>query len=131
MAQSILEEAKNIVEKSTIIKNNGKKARITTNQLRKFLAEVVRISNMIEVHKAHKNTEMTEELKTAIEFLEVKLMYQVGRDKLGNKLIKEFYEAGDFSNRIKKASQSFEDYEHFANVMEAVVAIFKYEGERN
>lgn len=138
MGISILEEAQAIVNKSEykysrydrkLNKEIDVVKRVTTTQIRKFLAEVVRISNMIEVLKAQGGTELTDDIRLAIEFLDVKLMYQVGRDDK-DKLIERFYKAGEFSKRIRNAKQSIEAYESFAKLVEAIVAIFKFKGEK-
>ena len=126
MAKSILDDAYSIVRAS---KDERGKC-ISTSQIRKFLSEVVRISNMIEVNKSNGIENFTDDIQLAIEFLDVKLMYQVGRESYKKGPLHRFYEAGDFKNRIKKASDSVEYYGDFAKLMEAVVAIYKYEVDK-
>ena len=109
---------------------------LTTTQLRKFLNEVVRIGNRVETLKAkrlqagdHSNA-LPEELKDEVEFLDVKLMYQVGRDrKMGP--VERFYEKGKMSQQIVAASAGIKEFERFADLMEAIVALHKYHGGKD
>lgn len=135
MAQSILEEAKDFYKKAILLDRRNV-PQITTSQLRNFLNEVVNINNRVEILKAariqsEKNSEeLPQDLQDAIDFLDVKLMYQVGRNN-DRGALKQFYEAGKMAERIRLAKESISAYRKFADLMEAVVALHKYHGGKD
>lgn len=131
MAQSILEEAKKFYANAMQLDNGRPK--LTTSTLRDFLNDVVKISNEVEVLKAKlkgSSEELPEDIQNNIDFLDVKLMYKVGRETDRSHPLKDFYNNGNMSELIKKARKSISDYERFANLMEAIVALHKYHGGR-
>lgn len=142
MSQSILDEAKDFFNKAMEMKidrrDNTQSPALNTAKLRNFLNEVVTISNKVEILKAKrvqikdeaKANELPEELQNAIEFLDIKLMYQVGRDGKRSALQK-FYSDGNMAKRIADAKQGIKEYKRFADLMEAVVALHKYHGGRD
>ena len=137
--KTILQEAKEVFAGAVELRADrfGKMVpELTTSQLRKFLNEVVRIGNRIEILKAKRlqagdqSNDLPEELKDEAEFLDVKLMYQVGRDK-PNGPVKRFYEKGEMSAKIADAAKGIKEFERFADLMEAIVALHKYHGGKD
>ncbi|WP_231038388.1 type III-A CRISPR-associated protein Csm2 [Pectinatus frisingensis] len=140
MGQSILEEAKSFFDKAMELKDDrygSKKVPIlTTSQLRNFLNDVVNINNRVEILRSKRiqakdeSNELPQELQNSIEFLDVKLMYQVGRNN-DKGALRKFYEKGDMASRIKQAKKGITEYKRFADLMEAVVALHKYHGGKD
>ncbi|MBB5335487.1 type III-A CRISPR-associated protein Csm2 [Pectinatus brassicae] len=135
MAQSILDEAKQFFDKAMEMRKDRPIPALNTSKLRNFLNEVVTISNRVESLKAKRiqdnddSNDLPQDLQNLVDFLDVKLMYQVGREE--NKWprpLKKFYEAGNMAERINSAKQGIREYKRFADLMEAVVALHKYHG---
>ncbi|WP_196593207.1 type III-A CRISPR-associated protein Csm2 [Pectinatus sottacetonis] len=135
MAQSILDEAKQFFDKAMEMRKDRPIPALNTSKLRNFLNEVVTISNRVEILKAKRiqnndnSNDLPQNLQNLVDFLDVKLMYQVGReDNKGPRPLKKFYEAGNMAKRINSAKQGITEYKRFADLMEAVVALHKYHG---
>lgn len=136
MAQSILDEAKQFFDKAMEMRKDRPIPALNTSKLRNFLDEVVAISNHVEILKVKRiqdnddSNDLPQDLQNLVEFLDIKLMYQVGRD--GNRgPLKKFYEAGNMAKRIDIAKQGIAEYKRFADLMEAVVALHKYRGGKD
>lgn len=133
MSQDILEEAKEFYNKA-MLPSHGEKF-LNTAQLRNFYNEVIKIKNRIEA--VGDNCEEWLKIQNSIDFLDIKLMYQVGRardeKKWDNNLhpIEKFYIKGQISKRIEEAKQSPNNYKKFADLMEAIVALHKFYGGKN
>lgn len=93
--------------------------KVTVSQLRKFLSAVVSISNKLEVQN-----EFTEDIANEIQYLRVKLAYQVAR----NSYLKTF--ASNLNNKIQSISTK-QSYEEFAKYVEAIIAYHKFYGGAN
>lgn len=109
---------------------------LKTNQIRKFLTAVNILSNKVSVYKAdHPGAEkLSEELADEVKYLEVMLVYQVGRDNAQNSKIKsvdEFVRESKLRELINKVGDSIYTYEKFARYVEALVAFHKYNGGKD
>ena len=98
-------------------------------QLRKFLVAVNRINNKVMVWQSQNPTagELPAELVSEIKYLEVKLLYQCGRERN----VKDFEQKTDLTKQIRNIGNDKKKYEQFAKFMEAVVAFHKFEGGAN
>ena len=56
---------------------------LTTNQIRKFLTAVNLLANKVDIYKAANPlaTKLSEDLAMEVQYLQVKLVYQIGREK--------------------------------------------------
>ncbi len=102
---------------------------LTMTQLRKFLVAVNRINNKVMVWQSQNPTagELPAELVSEIKYLEVKLLYQCGRERN----VKDFEQKTDLTKQIRNIGNDKKKYEQFAKFMEAVVAFHKFEGGAN
>lgn len=103
--------------------------RLTTTQIRKFLAAVSSISNKVNIYKLHNyNAEVVpQEIADEISYLKILLIYQSGREKA----VKEFVKQTALDEWINYIGNSIEKYEKFAKYVEALVAYHKYYGGRD
>ncbi|SHH26838.1 CRISPR-associated protein Csm2 [Thermosyntropha lipolytica DSM 11003] len=131
-SQDLIERARSIVED---MKGNDGKLAITTSQIRKFLAGVNRLENKYRIFKndyisqhGRKPDKLPAEMEQEIRFLEVKLIYQVGRENNNYKKekLKQFY--NHLAPDIKNIGNNPEKFEEFCRLMEAITAFHKYEG---
>ncbi len=117
-------------ETITLIKKQGQgRIFLTMTQLRKFLVAVNRINNKVMVWQSQNPTagELPAELVSEIKYLEVKLLYQCGRERN----VKDFEQKTDLTKQIRNIGNDKKKYEQFAKFMEAVVAFHKFEGGAN
>ena len=117
-------------ETITLIKKQGQgRIFLTMTQLRKFLVAVNRINNKVMVWQIQNPTagELPAELVSEIKYLEVKLLYQCGRERN----VKDFEQKTDLTKQIRNIGNDKKKYEQFAKFMEAVVAFHKFEGGAN
>ncbi|MDY3983457.1 MAG: type III-A CRISPR-associated protein Csm2 [Veillonellaceae bacterium] len=135
---SILDKAKKIVDAMKAENKQSRKLeiKVTTSQLRNFLSEVVKISNQIEVLEAKRLRgkesgddldTLPQDIKDAIDGIDVKLIYAAGRDRV----VGSFYKKSNIYEEIQKAKEGIKAYKKFAALMEAVVAVHKYNGGRD
>ena len=127
----IVKEAENVIQKlctKKIIENDKVKfvPELKTNQIRKFLAAVNKLSNKISIYKAQnpKKDILPDDICVQIRFLKVKAAYQMGRERTVN----EFMNKAGIPAKIDAIGNSIHAYEEFANYMEALVAYHKYYG---
>ena len=137
---SIVEKAekviKGLIEKD---KNGDDVIRLRTNQIRKFLTAVNILANKVAVYKAeHPGTkEMSEKLATEVQYLQVKLVYQVGREKKDKKPhlppgpVEKFVNTANLIARIKSIGNNIAKFENFNRYVEALVAYHKFYGGRD
>lgn len=127
----IIKEAKRIVDDM----KESNKLFITTSQIRKFLAAVNRLENRYRIYKndvisetGKKPDKLPADLAQEIRFLQVKLLYQVGRESSRNKREKldRFYR--NICPYIEGVGDSPEKFEDFCRLMEAITAFHKFEG---
>lgn len=96
------------------------------SQIRKFLTAVNMLTNKINMYKIHHpgQAEMSAELAAEVEYLKVKLVYQMGRDRA----VRDFAEKADLQTEINAVRANIKRYEGFARYMEALVAYHKFYG---
>ena len=114
----------------------GKPNMVTTSQIRKFLAEVNRISVQLDrylIRNGKKQTTLPEELVTDIQFLKVKLAYQIRRAGARDKRnpVWQFAEGAELMTRIDAIGDDVKKYQQFAKYMEALVAYHKFYGGKD
>ena len=100
---SIVEKAEKVIKGLIEKDRNGKEViRLKTNQIRKFLTAVNILANKVAIYKAeHPGTkEMSEKLEAEVQYLQVKLVYQVGREK---KDIKPQFQPGPVEKFVNNA----------------------------
>lgn len=107
--------------------NNKGVIKLTTTQLRKFLAMANEIDNKIklcELRDEIKDDILPEPIKNEILSMKVKLVYQSGREKD----VKEFVEKSKIMNDINDIDGKASNFKEFFNYLEALVAYRKFEG---
>lgn len=126
--EDVVQEAETIV--GSLRERTGN-IRLTVTQIRKFLTSVNAINNKLLAYQsqtgAGKDLEiLPPELADEIRYLEVKLVYQCGRDKV----VRDFATKARLIERIQAIGNSAEKYREFARLVEAIVAFHRYEGGR-
>ena len=104
----------------------------TTSQLRRFLTAVNTVRSKIDVYRdkhGGKIDALPTELATEVEFLQVKLAYQIGRDT--KHVMKPFNDETGLMNRIKKIGNNAKAFDDFTRYVEALVAFHKFYGGRD
>ncbi len=104
----------------------------TTSQLRRFLTAVNTVSSKIDVYRdkhGGKIDVLPTELATEVEFLQVKLAYQIGRDT--KHVMKPFNDETGLMNRIKKIGNNAKAFDDFTRYVEALVAFHKFYGGKD
>jgi CRISPR-associated protein Csm2 len=122
------------LSKKNLYKNSTMKIPVlTTSQIRKILTAINTISNKISIYKAHnpRKNELSEELVSEIQYLKVKIVYQVGKDDSHEKAVKEFVEYADLINKINNIGRDIKKYEEFSKYIEALVAYHKFYGGKD
>lgn len=123
MNKDIVDEAQEIITKV--------KRTITTSQIRRLLSDTNSIKNKLQTMKVRgeiKDDKLSEELKSDIQYLKVRLIYQCGRKSE----VKMFAEAGKLLAKIDAIGDDSRKFMDFADLMEAIVAYYKFEiGEEN
>ena len=112
---------------------------LKTNQIRKFLSAVNAVSNKVSVFKAANpnEKELSANIADEIRYLQVMLVYQIGREKADHKYrnkigpIEEFENEAGLIKTIKSIGTNIEAFENFARYMESLVAYHKYYGGRD
>ena len=127
--QAIIQQAEQTINQLTDQYNN---IRLSMTQIRKFLAAVNAINNKVLAHQSQtgegKDLEiLPPDLVNEIRYLEVKLLYQCGRERN----VKDFADKGKLFERIRGIGNSRKKYDEFAKFMEAVVAFHKFKGGRD
>lgn len=113
----------------SLSKNNKGVIKLTTTQLRKFLAMANEIDNKIklcELRDEIKDDILPEPIKNEILSMKVKLVYQSGRDREDN--VKEFIEKSQIMSDINNIDGKASNFKAFFNYLEALVAYRKFEG---
>ncbi|MBO8159671.1 type III-A CRISPR-associated protein Csm2 [Thermosyntropha sp.] len=128
----LIEEAKRIVEN---MKNKKGEIKLTTSQIRKFLAAVTRLENKYELYKMGEITKngkkpdlLPPHLVQEVQFLKVKLAYQAGRQGKNSKA--DIF-LKDITPHIEKIGDKAAEFEKFCRLVEAIVAYHKYEGGKD
>ena len=109
------------------IKDNKGNIRVTTTQLRKFLAMANAIDNEVklcELRDEIKNDKLPDEIINKILSMKVKLVYQAGRE--GN--VKYFVDKSGLLKDIDNINGKASKFKDFFNYLEALTAYHKFEG---
>lgn len=132
-----MDETKIVDRAEQVMKDLSKEQRnmVTTSQIRKFLTAVNTVTEKINVWKLSdgKDTKkLPPELQAQIQYLKVKLAYQIGRSasKRGNP-VETFANKANLMKYIDDIGDSTAEYEKFAHYIEALVAYHKYYGGRD
>lgn len=121
MNKDIVDEAQEIVTKV--------KRKITTSQIRRLLSDTNSIKNKLQTMKVKgeiKDDKLSEELKSDIQYLKVRLIYQCGRESQ----VKMFADTGKLLAKIDAIGDDSRKFMDFADLIEAIVAYHKFEGGR-
>ncbi len=120
-----VERAQSAIRK--LQRDNRNNIKLTTTQLRKFLAMANEIDNKIklcELRNEIKDDKLPEKIQNEILSMKVKLIYQSGREKN----VKDFVKQSEIMNDIDNISGSAKNFKAFFNYLEALVAYRKFEG---
>lgn len=122
--ERLSEKAKKSI--SELERDNWEKIRLTTSQIRKFLAGVNGIRNQVQVLKSKGEIEdqLSEEILDALDYLKIKLIYQCGREQS----VRDFAKKSDVFKAIDDIGDSRKKFEQFCMYVEALVAYHKFEG---
>ena len=129
--QSIAEQAeKNIQRLSKKEFRGEKKVKLSKSQIRKILSSVIRIENKVTglTSDAQNSDALPEEIVEEIDYLKVRIAYQVGRDSGREKLVKEFVDKTDLLSWISGIQGSKKRFLQFSRYVEALVAYHRYYG---
>lgn len=97
---------------------------ITTSKIRNLMSMSADIYNSVI---AGTEDELTEEDKSRIDYLRVRILYEAGRDRD----VKDFVLKTKINDILKEMDKTKEDYILFYRYMEALVAYHKYYGGRD
>lgn len=102
---------------------------LKTNQIRKFLTAVNITANKVSIYRSKypQNKQLSDELADEIRYLQVKLVYQAGRDKV----VKDFIDKAELLPMVKGIGNSIVKFEKFCRYVEALVAYHKYYGGKD
>lgn len=121
---------------SKLSRDNRDNILLKTNQIRKFLTAVNILANKVSVYKAENPgvDTLSDELANEVKYLEVMLVYQIGRDNAQNprtKSVQEFVDKSRLRDLIKKVGNDIYTFENFNRYVEALVAFHKFYGGRD
>lgn len=103
-------------------KKNGKPDEmVTTSKIRNLLSMTADIYNDVI---SQSDTKMTDEQKSRIEYLRIRVIYESGREKKVNDLVKE----SKMLEIIKSIGEEKKEFLLFNKYMEALVAFHRYYG---
>ena len=102
---------------------------LKTNQIRKFLTAANMIANKVSIYRSKHPQEkkLSSELVDEVRYLQVKLVYQAGRDRSA----KEFIDAAGLLPMVKQIGSSIVRFEEFSRYVEALVAYHKFYGGKD
>lgn len=114
--QNYVEEAEKVIREMGM---EGKK--LTTSKLRNLLSMTADIYNVV----IHQNSDaLTEEVKSRIEYLRIRFLYEAGREESVRLLV----EKAGLLEVLKNIKGSKKNYIFFNRYVEALVAFHKYYG---
>ena len=98
---------------------------LKTNQIRKFLTAVNITANKVSIYRSKypQNKQLADEIR----YLQVKLVYQAGRDKV----VKDFIDKAELLTLVKGIGNSIVKFEEFCRYVESLVAYHKYYGGKD
>ena len=122
--ERVVTEENYVEEAEKVINEVGAKS-FTTTKLRNLLSLSSDIYNMV----IHQNGDkLTEEIKSKIEYLRVRFIYEAGRDENG---IKRVVENANLLGVLKNIKGSKKNYILFNRYLEALVAFHRYNGGKD
>ncbi|MCX4346499.1 MAG: type III-A CRISPR-associated protein Csm2 [Lachnospiraceae bacterium] len=122
--ERVVTEENYVEEAEKVIKEVEAKS-FTTTKLRNLLSLSSDIYNMV----IHQNGDkLTEEIKSKIEYLRVRFIYEAGRDENG---IKRLVENANLLGVLKNIKGSKKNYILFNRYLEALVAFHRYNGGKD
>ena len=122
--ERVITEENYVEEAEKVIKEVEAKS-FTTTKLRNLLSLSSDIYNMV----IHQNGDkLTEEIKSKIEYLRVRFIYEAGRDENG---IKRLVENANLLGVLKNIKGSKKNYILFNRYLEALVAFHRYNGGKD
>lgn len=113
------------------LKNENGKIKLTISQIRKLLAAVISVNTQIEVleMQGKLNGQSKKEIEAEIDYLIVKFIYQVGKDRTDN--VRAFVEKAKLIEKLETIKGDVIKFKEFARYMEALVAFHKFYGGRD
>ena len=134
---SIVDRAEDVIKK--LKQDKYGKIALKTNQIRKFLTAVNILANKVAIYKAEHPgiKKLPEELIDEVQYLQVKLIYQVGREKKDTKPqfqpgpVEDFVNNAGLISAVKNIGNSIAEFEKFNRYMEALVAYHKFYGGKD
>ena len=134
---SIVDRAEGVIRK--LKQDKYGKIALKTNQIRKFLTAVNILANKVAIYKAEHPgiKKLPEELIDEVQYLQVKLIYQVGREKKDTKPqfqpgpVEDFVNNAGLISAVKNIGNSIAEFEKFNRYMEALVAYHKFYGGKD
>lgn len=134
---SIVERAEGVIKKLKLDKYG--KIALKTNQIRKILTAVNILANKVAIYKAENpgTKYLSEELVAEVQYLQVKLVYQVGREKKDTKQqfqpgpVEDFISNAKLINAVRSIDNSIVKFENFNRYMEALIAYHKFYGGKD
>jgi len=128
--QEIIRKAEEIIAQLPV--DNYGVPLLTMTKLRKFLTAVNSINNKVLAYQSQSGEGkdlrvLPVDLANEIRYLEVKLLYQCGRDRDG-KSIRDFADKAKLFERIREVGNDPKKFSEFAKFMEALVAFYKFKG---
>lgn len=124
MTNDYVRTAESVIEK---LKNESRFGiKITTSQIRQILSLANQINNKIlEMElKQEASENLPQEIVTLIKSMEVKLVYQAGRDRD----VKDFIEKSKLREKLRAVGESKNKFKEFFAYLEALVAYHRYYG---
>lgn len=128
--RDIVQQAENVIKSLQRKDKQGKDViYLKTNQIKKFLTAANMLANKVSIYRSKHPQEkkLSGELVDEIRYLQVKLVYQAGRDKTA----KEFIEAAGLLPMVKQIGSSIVRFEEFSRYVEALVAYHKFYGGKD
>lgn len=126
MAENIVATAEKVIQ--SLPRTNKGYFYLKTSQIRKFLAAVNSLSNRIEIYQIkHPNENLSEELAGEVQYLQVLLAYQSGRQET-RKAVEPFVKQAELMKRIQNIGNDVKKFKQFARYVEALVAYHRYYG---
>ena len=98
---------------------------VTTSKIRSILAMTSDIYNEVIMQQ---NDKLSDDLAGRIEYLRIRVVYEVGRDEDSDKPVKSFVMQSKILERLKEIKGSRKNYILFNRYMESLVAFHKFYG---
>lgn len=127
----IVRQAEDVVK--SLKKDRENKIGLKMTQLRKLLAAINSINNRLLIWESERPNEtiLAQDIVNEIKYLEVKLVYQIGRENPKEGYMKQFEDKAQLRAKIAGVGNSVDKYKEFAKFMEAIVAFHKFHGGKD